>query len=349
MTMPLLIPSGPAQEGFAEGTDGTRIFFEVWEPPPVAPPAPTFVLTDGIGCDGFAWKYITRHFQKKHRIVHWHYRGHGKSGLPRDRERTTFDDLCGDLAAVLAASRTERGVFFGHSMGVQLSLEYHRRHAAQVEALVLALGSHGMPLDTFHDSHVLRTVVPVLDRVARRFPTAMALTWRTLVRSEFAYQVATRLEVNGPLIQRADMAPYFEHLSGVDPRLFFSILRHAGRHSAYDHLPKVDVPTLIIAGTKDSFTPYWLSEERADRIPGAEMLTVPGGTHAATIEQPELIQLRLERFLEELGSAKSRGAQADHPVDGPRDPGRAEREGAEHGDDLAHRQAERAAQRPAAG
>jgi len=33
------------------------------------------------------------------------------------------------------------------------------------------------------------------------------------------------------------------------------------------------------------------------RIRGSELLTVPGGTHVAPIEHPELIALRLEKFL----------------------------------------------------
>jgi len=60
------------------------------------------------------------------------------------------------------------------------------------------------------------------------------------------------------------------------------------------------VPTLIVAGTDDTFTPYWLSEEMHARIRGSELLTVPGGTHVAPIEHPELITLRLEKFLAAL-------------------------------------------------
>ena len=42
---------------------------------------------NGIGCDGFAWKYLVRDFAARHRIVRWHYRGHGRSGIPEDRSR----------------------------------------------------------------------------------------------------------------------------------------------------------------------------------------------------------------------------------------------------------------------
>ena len=306
-------PRGPAEEGYAEGADGTRISYRIWVPPDGTAPASPLVLSDGIGCDGYAWKYVIRRFQRTHRLIHWHYRGHGRSGLPRDRTRTSFDDICGDLAAVLRETGTGQAVLVGHSMGVQVSLEYHRRHPEQVRALVLMLGSHGLPLDTFHDSRVLRVVIPAMMSAATRFPETLGLFWRVMAGGELAFQVATRLEVNGKLIRREDFQPYFDHLSGMDPRLFLSMLLHAGEHSAYDHLPKVDVPTLIVAGTDDTFTPYWLSEEMHDRIRGSEMLTIPGGSHTATLEQPELIELRLERFLARLPPEKRAEVPAPAP------------------------------------
>jgi pimeloyl-ACP methyl ester carboxylesterase len=278
--------------GFTEGDDGTRIHWSV-----AGDGAPALVCCDGIGCDGFAWKYLVRDFADRHRIVRWHYRGHGRSAIPQDRSRVGFDDICSDLAAVMKATGTPRAVFFGHSMGVQVALEYHRRHPEQVQGLVLICGSHGLPLDTFHDSKALKVILPSMISAADRWPDATNLIWKFAAGGELAYQIATHLEVNGKLVHREDFTPYFRHLSSMDPRLFLGMLKHASEHTAFDHLPEVKVPTLIVAGTADTFTPYWLSEEMHDRIPGSEMLTVPGGTHVAPIEQPELIALRLEKFL----------------------------------------------------
>ena len=287
-------------EGFTEGADGTRIHWSA-----VGQGGPTLVCNDGIGCDGFAWKYLVRDFAHRHRIVRWHYRGHGRSGIPLDRSRIGFEDICSDLQAVLQATRTSKAVFLGHSMGVQVALEYHRRHPADVAGLVLLCGSHGLPLDTFHDSKALKTIFPALFNAAERWPAAMNLIWRIASGGELAYQIATHLEVNGRLVHREDFTPYFTHLSGMDPRLFLGMLKHASEHTAWDHLPEIKVPTLLVAGTQDTFTPYWLSEEMHDRIPGAEMLTVPGGTHVAPIEQPELIALRLEKWLSPLRAARA--------------------------------------------
>jgi pimeloyl-ACP methyl ester carboxylesterase len=286
--------------GFTEGEDGTRIHYSV-----VGQGEPVLVCCDGIGCDGFAWKYLVRDFSPTHRIVRWHYRGHGRSAIPQDRSRVGFDDICADMSAVLKATGTSRAVFFGHSMGVQVALEYHRRHPEHVQALVLICGSHGLPLDTFHDSKALKIILPSMIAAADRWPDATNLIWKFAAGGELAYQIATHLEVNGKLVHPDDFKPYFRHLSSMDPRLFLGMLKHASEHTAFDHLPSVKAPTLIVAGTEDTFTPYWLSEEMHDRIPGSEMLTVPGGTHIALIEQHELVTLRLEKFLARIPKASS--------------------------------------------
>jgi pimeloyl-ACP methyl ester carboxylesterase len=91
----------------------------------------------------------------------------------------------------------------------------------------------------------------------------------------------------------------------MDPRLFLGMLEHAGAQSARDHLPHVNVPSLIVAGTDDTFTPYRLSQEMHALIPNSELLTVPGGTHVSPIEQPELLTLRLEKWLSQLPPART--------------------------------------------
>ena len=46
-----------AESGFADASDGTRIHWSA-----VGRGSPALVCCDGIGCDGFAWKYLVRDF-----------------------------------------------------------------------------------------------------------------------------------------------------------------------------------------------------------------------------------------------------------------------------------------------
>ena len=71
-----------------------------------------------------------------------------------------------------------------------------------------------------------------------------------------------------------------------------------------DDLPiaEINVPVLVVAGEKDTFTPASLSESMVERIPGGELLMVHGGSHVAPIEQPELIGGRIKQFLERVAA-----------------------------------------------
>ncbi|WP_223645469.1 alpha/beta fold hydrolase [Corallococcus sp. EGB] len=274
--------------------DGADLYYQVR-----GSGAPGMVLCDGLGCDGFAWKYLLPYLGRRHRVLRWHYRGHGKSTVPTDRTRIGMAYTCDDLARVMDAAEMDKAVLFGHSMGVQVALEFHRRYARRVEGLVLVCGSYGMPLDTFHDSTLLKRIFPTLRSAVERFPRHAARIVHGALTTELVVQLAIRLEMNPDLIARNDLAPYFTHLARMDPVVFVRTLDSLANHTAEDHLEHVDVPTLVVAGEKDRFTPGWLSRKMAERIPASELLMISEGTHTAPLEVPGLVELRVERFLRE--------------------------------------------------
>lgn len=230
-------------------------------------------------------------------MVHWHYPGHGQSPPPRTPRGYSIPSLADDGVTVLDAADLPGAVVIGHSMGVQVALEIHRRHRARVQGLVLVCGSPGHPLDTFHDTSVLRSALPALRRTAEAAPRGVSALARAMVRSGVALELALLFEVNPELVHREDLEPYFEHFLKMDPRVFLRAMQAASEHSAEDHLVAVDVPTLVIAGDRDRFTPAWLSRRMALEIPGAELLMVPGGSHTTPLEVPTRLQSAVADFL----------------------------------------------------
>ncbi len=288
-------------QGLLNTDDGAPIWFESRGEAGHVPA----VLNDGLGCDGFIWRYLWEPLTAKRRVMHWNYRGHGRSGVPTDDTRIGMEYITDDLARLMDAQKLESAVMFGHSMGVQVCLEFHRRHRARVKGLVLICGSYGTPLDTWHDHTLLRVAFPHLLKLVERQPKiAKALMGRVL-NTQLAVEFGIRTELNAALMKPNDFAPYMEHLAKMHPLYFVRTLDSLKDHSAWDHLPHVDVPTMVIGGEGDRFTPIWLSQRMAEFIPKAEYVYVPGGSHTAPLERPGLVNAAIDRFLRERVSINS--------------------------------------------
>jgi pimeloyl-ACP methyl ester carboxylesterase len=280
---------------FATGRDGTRIYLRRRKgPSPVMA-----VLTDGIACDGFIWKYLWDDLAETVSVTHWNYRGHGRSALPVDPTAIELVDHAHDLDAVRLALGDPEVVLFGHSMGCQVVLEALRLRREKVRGVVLVCGSSGRITHTFKGTNVMAQILP---RVIEQFdahPEIARAIW-SRVPPEIALQVALLTgEVDTAAIAPADLMPYMKHMVDIDPPMFLRMLRSAGEHSAADLLPQLDVPALVVAGDRDTFTPPRYAEEMAAAMPQAELMMVPGGTHVVPLERKELVAARVEKFLRE--------------------------------------------------
>jgi pimeloyl-ACP methyl ester carboxylesterase len=305
--------------GFASALDGTRLFWGLRGPGAggggagaggSGVGAPPVVLSDGIGCDGFAWKYLQPHLAERHRVLHWHYRGHGRSGLPEDPARIDIPAHARDLIALLDHHEIDRAVLVGHSMGTQVSLEAYRHAPARVAGLVLVCGSYGRVTATFHGSDVLKLVLPgIIEAVEKNRGLARALWGR--IPSGLAFKLA-RLsgEVDVSSIREEDFRWYMDHVSAMEPSLFLSMLKLAGEHSAEDLLAAIETPTLVVAAERDTFTPPELAKHMAEAIPEAELLFLEGASHAAPIEREAVIAERIERFLADRVAGSLLASQA---------------------------------------
>jgi pimeloyl-ACP methyl ester carboxylesterase len=254
------------------------------------------VLSDGIACDGFIWKYLWDDLAKLAPVVHWNYRGHGRSGAPADPKRIELLDHAMDLDTVRSTVDDPPVVLFGHSMGCQVSLEAYRLRPEKVRGLVLICGASGRVTHTFRGTDVLAQILPrIIERVDAHPEIVRALWGR--VPTEAAVRIAILTGDVDRSIRPEDLMPYLKHMGDIDVPMFLRMLRSAGEHSAADLLPNVDVPVLVIAGDRDTFTPPRYAEEMAAAIPKSELLMVAGGTHAVPIERPELVRDRIQRFL----------------------------------------------------
>lgn len=293
---------------FVSARDGTRLFVR-YRPHPFAADRPTAILCDGIACDGFIWKYLWDDLARFMNVVHWHYRGHGRSARPSDPAAIELVDHARDLDTVRRMLGAKDVVLFGHSMGCQVALEGLRLHPDDVRGMVLICGSYGRVTHTFKGTDVMAQLLPrVIEAVDKHTRLARGL-WGHLP-PEVALRIALVTgEVDRTSIVPEDLLPYMKHMVDIDLPMFLRMLRSAGEHSARDFLPKIDVPVLVLAGDRDTFTPTRYAEEMAALIPKAQ-LEVLNGTHVIPIERKDQVAELIERFVRAL----SRGEHAALPA-----------------------------------
>lgn len=264
---------------------------------------PAIVCQNGVGVTITFWEDVAARFAGHgYTTVVWDYRGHGRSDQPRSPAEMTLETCVEDLRRVLDHAGIERACLLGHSMGAQLGWEFYRSHPERVSGLVPTLGTYRNAVASFYDMPRLAPrVFATASFLAENFPGFVRrLTAIPAWQPALADLVVRKLQIVHPTLSPKEwLPPYLAHMAQLDPRVFFALARAIKDHDASDLLPHIRVPVLVVAGERDFFCPPRVAREMADLIPGAELLVIPGGSHAATIEQPELFDLRLGRFLEE--------------------------------------------------
>ena len=293
--------SGELREGFAKGPKG-RLYWRV-----DGAKGPWLVCSNGIGVSLFFWEPFARSMQGQCRVVRWDYRGHGRSDSPRDPTDISIGTCVDDLEAVVSDLSIGAPVLVGHSMAAQVHFEYYRRHPEGVAALVPVMPTAGHALETFFDTRASLAVFAVAKNIVRVAPRLSTRVLRPLLTSGVAERGARLIGViDKELAPHELMVPYMEQLVRMDLRTYMALAQSMQDHDASDMLHTIRVPTLIIAAEKDLFTPIRLARQMAQMIPNCELLVIPGATHAALIEQPDLLSLRVAKFLDERVAVRKR-------------------------------------------
>jgi pimeloyl-ACP methyl ester carboxylesterase len=289
------MPSSEAPNTVAS-SDGTRIAIH-----DTKGAGPAIVLANGLGGPFMSWRHQVDYLSDRYRIVSWDYRGlYGSTRPSGEPPRVEVAAHVDDLERVLEQTGIERAAFVGWSMGVQVILELYERRPELVSHLVLINGTYGKPLDTTGVPLSSRLVPVAVDQIRRIHELASGMLKRATRWPETVLWLK-RLGLVGATIDEELFREIAIEFGSVDLDLYLRILRSLGEHDASHVLDNVNVPTLVITGDRDLFTPRQLAQQMARRIPGGEILVVRGATHYAAIEYPELVNLRIEKFLREHG------------------------------------------------
>lgn len=269
-------------------------------------PGPVFVLCNGLGGNINAWRYLIDEFGPHHRIVSWDYRGLYRSGPAAPGTGYDVQTQVGDLKAILAHFGVDKAVLLGWSMGVQVSFEAWRQLPEVVLGMVLINGTYGSPLTTafspvLKDSplaQMLPAIAKGMEAVAHLAEPFQPMAQK-VTKTKLALQVVKKLGLASEALDEKMFLTLASEVAGLHMPRYMATLNALAQHSAADLLATITVPVLVVTGDRDMLTPLAQSREMVKAIAGAELLVIPSGTHYTPLEFPELIHLRVEKWLRE--------------------------------------------------
>jgi 3-oxoadipate enol-lactonase len=257
----------------ATALDGTRIAYQVHG----KGEGPALVLLSGQANNHHWWDSVRADFHATRRTITLDYRGTGDSDKPD--EPYTTPGFAEDVVAVLDALGIERADVYGTSMGGRVAQWLGARHPERVRRLVLGCttpgGAHGIERD--------RTISAAL---ASTDPATAKATLLDLM-----YTPAWLADhPHGPwyVLGDRDMPAYARRRHLLASR----------RHDAWDVLPDITAPTLVVHGTADRFNPAENAPLLAARVPDARLHLIPDARHAYFEEFREVASPLVLDFLD---------------------------------------------------
>jgi pimeloyl-ACP methyl ester carboxylesterase len=282
------------EEHDLEAPDGTRIRYQLHGT------GKPIILSNGLGGTFAAWRHVYQALGQRYRIVCWDYRGLYGSARPTNLAAVTVADQCRDLEALLGRLGIDRAIFAGWSMGTQVNFEFYRTHAEQFAGLVLLNGTAGKPFDTALGIPGSKRIILAGLEVMRRFPTLISASTSVATQWSKLIPVLQSLGLVGRTLDTEIFAELASSFVGLDFEVYAATLKALGEHDAFDVVPTVRCPTLVITGDRDVMTPVSTAQRIQSQIPGTDLVVIPGATHYAAVEFPTEVIGALEAFLRRI-------------------------------------------------
>jgi len=238
------------------------------------------LLIMGLGYPAAMWFRQLAALTERYRVIQVDNRGAGRTGDVQGAPYTV-ETMTADCLAVLDAAEVWSAHVVGISMGGLIAQEIALTAPERIRSLCLLATHPGI-------AHAVMN------------PEAMAmlgnrgeLTAREAAEASIPFNYAPstpRERIEEDWAVRLPLAAtnqgYCAQLSGTS------------QWDGYDRLGQITAPTLVVHGQLDALVPPDNGRILADRIPGAELVTVPDANHLLGTDQPQQVSELLVGWLD---------------------------------------------------
>ncbi len=254
-----------------------------------AKPGPLVVFLHGIGGNKGNWEGQLAAASLYFQAVAIDQRGYGGSTL--GAAQSTVDDYCNDILRVMAQFEKSQVIFCGLSLGSWIATSFVMRHPEKVSGLILSGGCTGM------------SEAPVPEReaflTARQKPLDEGQSPR-----DFAGQVVN--VIAGPDASTEVRETLRASMASIHPQAYRDALTCFANPQERFDFSRIACPVLMMTGENDRLASPAEIRGVATRIhdaaaqPDVQFEVITGAGHLCNIENPELYNAHLTRFLRRL-------------------------------------------------
>jgi pimeloyl-ACP methyl ester carboxylesterase len=231
----------------------------------------SLVLVPGLVCDADVWRGQSIALQDRHELL-----------IPEHK----LADSLGLMAEQILASAPPRFALAGHSMGGRVALEILARAPQRVSRLAL-LDTGFEALATGESGERERAGRYRLRDLGRsEGMLALGKDWSRGMVHPDRLGDAPLMEAIYAMIARAPLAQFEAQTE--------ALLNRPDRTAL---LGQIRVPTLVLCGREDAWSPLARHEEMARRIAGSQLVAIPQCGHMCTMERSDAVTAALRTWL----------------------------------------------------
>jgi len=212
------------------------------------------------------------------------YRGFGESTVS-EAPNTTMNDLAGDVIDLLDKLEIHDVVVAGCSMGGYVAFELLESAPGYVKGLVLIDTRAGA--DTEDGKGARRKMLETIEKGGAE---------------AIADEMTSKLLGSTTRRERLDLVKYIHNMirEAKPAAIKMAVIAMMNRKDMTAFSGNIKVPTLVIAGTEDALIPAEAAQQMHTAIKGSRLAAVPTAGHLPNLEQPDLFDKELQRFLHQF-------------------------------------------------
>lgn len=259
------------------------------------------ILNYGLVCNFEHFKYQADFFHEQGLKILMHdYRCHYESTSSDGIESCTFINMVQDLKKLIDHLGLKKYVMLGHSMGVNVTLEFARMYPEDLKGMVLISGTVFPPQDIMFDSNIVDIAEPALHQVRNTLGQLYDKLWKNSHKSLIARLVVWQGGFNMKKTKIDFVEHYMKKIGELAPDLFYFLLTQMRFHNIINDLDKIKTPTLIIGGDLDKIIPNYLQRVLNKYLQNSVLYIVKDGSHVPQVDFPETINYRIQSFISKL-------------------------------------------------